>query len=256
MDPDPLQEFLISLADRITGLKGDERHAAEDLEFYSRYVVGWNNSEFVGNSQFIKKVYETLQYSDDEDILILGPRGSAKSTCVSVTYTTWVIGNNPLIRILLAVSSVESQGLAFGRQITHILENNDRYISIFGDLVPPLNARDKWSETEKIVMRPEPPGGLKDPTLGIVGVGSNVPSKRSDIVIVDDVVTALNAYSPVQRSKVESFVFQTLFPTVIPGGRRIVVGSRWDPRDLYSVFADRIGVEFPKSESIVIEETY
>jgi len=175
---DPIQDFLANLVDRISGLKGDDRRAAEDLEFYSHYVFGWNNPEFVGNSQFLKDVYETLQYSDEEDILILGPRGSGKSSAVSVVYTTWVIGNNPLIRILLAVSSVESQGLAFGRQIGHILEHNDRYRAIFGDLVPPPHLSRRWSETEKIVMRPEPPGGLKDPTLAIVGVGSNVASNR------------------------------------------------------------------------------
>jgi len=73
-------------------------------------------------------------------------------------------------------------------------------------------------------------------------------------LIIDDIVTAVNAYSPIQRAKVERFVFQTLFPTVVPGGRRIVVGSRWDPRDFYAVYAERIGVTFPKSELTVLDD--
>ena len=112
---------------------------------------------------------------------------------------------------------------------------------------------ERWADTEKIVLRPEPPGGLKDPTLGIVGVGSAVPSKRCDVVVVDDIVTALNAYSPIQRAKIASFVFQTLFPTVVPAGKRIVVGSLWDPRDLYHEYAERLEIALPTPEPLILD---
>jgi hypothetical protein len=245
MSDSPINDFLARLSDQVAGLRGDALAAHDDLEFYSRYVIGHDNPEFVSNSRFLRQVYDELQHNEEPDKLILGPRGSAKSTAVSVVYTTWRIGRNPLIRILLAVSSIEAQGLAFGRQIGHILEHNSRFISIFGNLVPSPSESTRWTDTEKIVVRAEPPGGLKDPTLGIVGVGSAVPSKRCDIAIVDDVVTAANAYSPIQRAKVSAFVFQTLFPTIVPSGVRIIVGSRWDPRDLYSEYAEKLGYTMP-----------
>jgi hypothetical protein len=240
---DPLSVFVDELSTAITGLKGNDLAAYNDLEFFSRWVIGYDNPEFRGNSAFLKNVYEHLQYTD-EDLLILGPRGSAKSTAVSVTYVTWMIGRNPLIRFVLAFASMDAQGLAFGRQIMHILTNNERYQRVFGSLKP-QGRNEKWSDDEFIVQRPTPASGLKDPTVGIVGLGTAVPSKRADQVICDDLVTQDNAYSPILRKKVIAFVYQTLFPIVVPSGRRIILGSRWDPRDLYTHTAQQWRLEIP-----------
>lgn len=242
-----IDEMLAGFAESVEGLKGDALKAYESLDFYSQYVMGWNNPEYSGNSKFISRIYDELQYTND-DLLILGPRGSAKSTSVSITYTTWAMGRNPLIRILLCFASAEAQGFAFGRQIDAILSKNERYQEVFG-LLKPSNPT-KWTANEMIVSRREPPGGLKDPTIGIVGLNTNVPSKRADVIILDDIVSMDNAYSPVQRNKTERFVMQTLFPILVPGGRRIVVGSRWDPRDLYNVIAERWGLEIPREEML------
>jgi len=239
----PLSLFISELSQTITGLKGNDLAAYNDLEFYSRYVIGYDNPEYRANSSFLKNAYEHLEYTDD-DLLILGPRGSAKSSAVSITYTTWKIGRNPLVRFILAFASMEMQGLAFGRQITHILTENERYQRIFGQLKP-AGRGEKWSDNEFIVSRPTPASGLKDPTVGIVGLGTAVPSKRADEVICDDLVTADNAYSPIMRQKVISFVYQTLFPIVVPSGRRIILGSRWDPRDLYSHTAAMWRLDIP-----------
>lgn len=243
--------MLDRLADQVEGLKGDDLHAYEDLEFFSRYVIGYNNPERRPNSKFLISIYEDLQHTD-EDMLILGPRDSAKSESVTVTYTTWMIGRNPLLRFLLSFASIEAQGLAFGRQFDTIFTENERYTRIFGKLKPTIP--EKWSATEKIVQRVEPPGGVKDPTIAITGVGASVPSKRCDICICDDLVTQVNAYSPLLRRRVELFVLQTLFPTVVPGGRKIILGSRWDPRDLYGTMIDRWRLKVPDRVPINLDE--
>ena len=209
--------------------------------------MGDGNIEYSHNSKFLRNIYWDLQHTN-EDMLILGPRGSAKSTAATITYTTWSIGRNPAIRALLAFASMEAQGLAFARQLDHIITKNERFISVFGELKPAKP--EKWDETEKIVRRPTPPSGLKDPTISVVGLGSAVPSKRADVVICDDLVTMENAYSDIQRAKVIRFVFQTLFPILVPGGRRIIIGSRWDERDLYSYTAEKWGKVFPEPISI------
>lgn len=184
--------------------------------------------------------------------MILGPRGSAKSTATSVTYVTWDIGRNPMVRYLLAFNSLEQQGMAFVRQIKHVITENERYKEIFGDLYPGRGER--WTDTEFIVRRPTPPGGMKDPTVVAVGIGSAVPSKRADKVILDDLVTKDNAYTEAMRAKVVAFVVQTLFPILVPGGRRIVVGSRWDPDDLYAYLGRQWRLKFPKAEPISASE--
>lgn len=240
-----------SLADQVEGLKGDDRSAYDSLEYYSRYVMA-DQEGLPPNSKFLSRIYNSLQYDNENVWLILGPRQSAKSTAISVTYTTWKIGRNPLIRFLMCFASLDVQGKPFGRQIDQILTRNQRYMRIFGDLKPPVP--EKWTETEKIVIRNEPPGGMKDATISIIGLGSNAPSKRADELICDDLVTAENAYSAKERETVKSFVLQTLFPILIPGGRRIIVGSRWDPRDLYTELANMWNLELPAPGDIDIGE--
>jgi hypothetical protein len=159
-----------------------------------------------------------------------------------------MIGRNPLLRIMIAFASQEMQGLAFMRQLETILTRNERYIKLFSNLKPAKPER--WTDSEIIVTRPEPPGGLKDATIAVVGLGTAVPSKRADIVICDDLVTMENAYSDVMRKKVIQFVYQTLFPILVPGGRKIILGSRWDNRDLYAHTAQTWGLEFPESEGL------
>lgn len=247
--------MLRQISEGVGGLKGDDLAAKENLEFYSRYVIGYGNPEYKSNSRFLKRIYRDLQEDPDEEaFLILGPRGSAKSSAVTITYTTWVIGNNPLIRFLLAFASMDAQGKAFARQLDQIISNNQRYLKIFGVLKP--EKPEKWDATEKIVVREEPPSGMKDPTISVVGLGSAVPSKRADILVCDDLVTGENAYSPAMRKSVSSFVKQSLMPILVPGGKTIVIGSRWDPRDLYAELASDWGLSFPRTVPIDTQKLY
>lgn len=249
IDPDdPLRSMLNQFADSLEGLKGDDKAAYDDLEFYSRHVIGHGNGDYRENSRFLKRLYYALQYEPDEDLLVLGPRGSAKSSAVTITYTTWMIGRNPLIRVLLCFASMEAQGAAFARQLDKIITSNERYIKIFGKLRP--DRPEKWDATEKIVVRPEPPSGLKDPTISVVGLGTAVPSRRCDLLICDDLVTGENAYSPAMRRTVSTFVNSSLMPILVPTGRSIIIGSRWHALDLYAETAQKWRLRFPKTVPI------
>jgi hypothetical protein len=240
----PVQDMLDKWAENVAGLQGDALAAYENLEFYSEWCMGYENPEYVGNSRFIRRIYQELQYSTEQNFLILGPRNSAKSTAITITYVSWKLGRNPLLRFLLSFAAKETQGYAFSRQLGQIIEDNQRFIEIFGRLKP--ERPEKWTDEEKIIKRPTPPGGLKDASITVVGFGSSVPSKRSDETICDDLVTQENAYSERIQNQLEAFVVQTLFPISIPGGRRIIVGSRWDANDLYNRMAVRWGLDLPK----------
>jgi len=242
-DADPLELMLEQIAERAEGLKGDHKAAYDNLEYYSRYVIGHGDSDYSANARLHKTIYNAFQYSED-DLLILAPRGSGKSQSVSITATTWEIGRNPLLRFLISFASMEAQGKPFARQMDAIFTKNERYIEIFGQLKPDIPI--KWDASEKIVARPEPPGGMKDATITLVGLGSAVPSKRSDRIIGDDLVTGDNAYSKLQQDRVESFWQTTLFPTLVPTGRQIIIGTLWSLNDFYHRIAASWGHEFPK----------
>lgn len=245
-----LNSALDQFAEQVEGLKGDEKAAYENLEFYADYVIGYGNPDYARPSRFLKRIYNRLQYSEDTDFVVLGPRESAKSQAVSVTYTTWKIGRNPLVRFLMCFASKEVQGYPFSTQLANIIEFNERYKDIFGVLRKP-GSKNKWSTDERTVDRIEPPGGLKDATISIVALGSAVPSKRADELVVDDIVTPENAYSKILQDKIESFLFTGLFPILTPRGRRIIIGTRWDLKDLYGRLEERWNLHFPPPDPTV-----
>ena len=252
-EDDPLSKMLDQLAEHAEGLKGDDKAAYEDLEFFSRHVMGAGDGVLKQNSDFLKRIYHSLQFGKAQEKLILGPRQSAKSTAATVTWLCWSIGRDRTLRNLVCVASLEGQGLAFMRQIDQVLTQNERYIKIFGQLKPAQGQIERWTVTEKTVLRPTPPGGIKDPSFAAVGLNSSAPSKRADRLLCDDLVTGDNALSDVARPRVIRFVLQTLFPIVVPGGMKVIVGSRWHPEDLYSHVAQLWGIKFPKAPPVSLK---
>src|SRR5262245_31383413 len=116
---DPFEEMLDRLAEKAEGLKGNAKAAYDNLEFYSRWVIGGGDSDYQPNARMHHKIYEAVQHTKD-DLLILCPRGSGKSQSVSITSVTWCIGHNPLLRFLISFASMEAQGKPFARQIDSI----------------------------------------------------------------------------------------------------------------------------------------
>ena len=241
MADDQFGAIMTAAAETARGLTGDDYRAYNDLAFFSDYVMGYDNTLWVAPSPLLLNIYDHLQNSNN-NMLILGPRYSAKSQGW-VNYVLWTLGRNPLHRFMLVFAAKEMQGFPFSEQIANVIAHNERYRRIFGDLMPEGNTR--WTFESRTIRRKEPPGGLKDPSISIVGFGSAVPSRRADTVIVDDIVTQKNAYSPTIQDQIERFVFQSLTP-IIGDGRLIVVGSQWSPIDLYSRLIKKWGMKVPE----------
>ena len=234
-------------ADRITGASSDIRRAYNELSFFASHVMGYENPDYKEPSPFIESIYERLQFSEDKELLILGPRNSAKSQAATVNYTLWALGRNPLLRFLIVFAAKDSQGRQFSEQLASVIEKNERYHQVFGELKP--GSKDgAWSWDRRTVKRDEPPGGLKGASITLGGLGANLPSMRADIIIVDDLVTGENAYSFAQQNSIENFVFSTLLPILEPEGRLIVVGSRWDNNDLYARLINKWRLEVPEQD--------
>ena len=245
-DFDPWAGVLSDFSERAGGLTGDNYHAYHDLSHFSRHVMGYENPEYREPSQFIERIYSTLQEENDDPILILGPRNSAKSQAATVNYPLWRLGRNPTKRFLLVFAAKEVQGYKFSQQIASVIERNGRYREVFGDLTP--KNKETWSMERRTVDRREPPGGIAGASLTFAGFGSNLPSLRADEIIIDDIVTQENAYSQTLQDQIENFVFSTLLPVLEPGGRLIVLGTRWDESDLYSRLLSKWRLALPEKD--------
>ena len=165
-----------------------------------------------------------------EHTLILEPAGAAKTTWGDTILLSWLIGMFRNVRIGLFSQTAEFSE-AFSGAIMGMVESNDEYREVFGDLLPV--GRGKWT-IRGWHARGSRWVESKDFTVFAGGTGGQVASKRFDILLCDDILGEENTMTPEQREKVETWFIKSLFPRLVANGVCIAFGTRWAEDDLYS----------------------
>jgi len=218
----------------------DRRRALSDLYFFARHVCGYRkmNERVHGKlCRFLTKEID-CQPGEQTTKLILLPRGSFKSTVGTVAYTLWRLVNNPELTILITnETSEKSKG--FLKEIKGHIEANDRFKLLFGELGPQKKwgAWQKWTDG-KIDLRSRQMRG-KEPNAEASSVGATETGKHFDIIICDDLVGQSN-YQGADLENAKQYV-RDLGAVLKPGGELIVIGTRWDYRDIYQDILDFMG---------------
>lgn len=181
--------------------------------------------------------------------VILEPRGSAKSTWANTILLSFLAAVRPDIRIGL-ISNTDRQATAFSRAIRWTFEANERFQSVFGNLVGPKWTDEAWTRKESKTL------GTKDFTLFAAGTLGPVISKRFDLILCDDILDEENSATPAAREKVENWFWKTLKPCLVPGGSMVVLGTRWAEGDAYQTLIEdrkwpslvRSAIKYPKGD--------
>lgn len=219
-------------------------YARQDLSFFAEYVFDFDNSKH--HHEWYRLLQDKLRTPIGGDwdtplepapanwvnrrIGVMAPRNHAKSTCFTVVYPLWRIGNNPNIRILI-VSNSAAQAQGFLREIKDKITKSVKYRKMFGELFPEdlKNPGEKWTDREIIVRRS---ATYKDPTVSAMGAGGAILSKRADIIICDDILNLDNTRTADQREKIKQWYNEVLMPVLEPDGIIINVGTAWNLEDL------------------------
>lgn len=169
--------------------------------------------------------------------LILYPAGHGKTTLVSTVLPVLEICRNPMIRIaIIAKNEVDGKGIM--RSIHSELLGNEELIRDFG---PFRNQDDNYAWTLERIDVAGNPQVKKEGSIQIYGSKGNVLGKRFDWVICDDVVTEKNSATPEQRQGMREW-FNLGVETMpeYPWSRLTVVGTLFDPEDLYNDLWDMV----------------
>lgn len=98
--------------------------------------------------------------------------------------------------------------------------------------------REKWAEKEIMVDHPiRRAEGVRDPSIFAAGLTTTVTGLHFTNAVLDDVVVLENAYTQEGRDKV-STAFSLLSSVETVGAEEWVVGTRYDPRDLYGTLVE------------------
>ena len=194
---------------------------------------------------------EMLQHQmRHQEGMVLAWRGSAKTTYCNVATCLTEMVRDSNIRICLASNGVD-QSKKILREIKAHLDTNERFIEIFGDLFTDAKV---WTETEITINTRTSFAG--EPTVYCTGMGTALPSRHFDLIIVDDLVTKDNSQTDGQRKKTNDYFYQTLYPTLeSPYGRLWVLGTRWHAEDLYGWFGENDYIDSTLIIPVLDEET-
>jgi len=158
--------------------------------------------------------------------LLLIPRNHLKSSIVTVGYAIQQILINPNIRILLTNATLR-RCEEFMTQIQGYLTNTSSLKDIFGA----FQTKDTRWTIDQFTIAQRTTGAIKEPTVSIASITTNVTGGHYDLIIHDDLVERGNIGTPDQIMKVKDFFADSL--NLAPNAPIIVIGTRWAMGDLY-----------------------
>jgi predicted phage terminase large subunit-like protein len=205
---------------------------------FNRDVLGWPDIY----EPLHRKICDFItQNVKEKKLLLLLPRGTFKSSIVTVGYSLWLIANNPSERILIA-NATRPMAIQFLAQIKNHLQRNQEYTKIFGNL---SQTADSWRE-DRIYVAREKSYEQKEPTVWAQGIESNVVGSHFDIAILDDVVARDNISTREQIIKVKDFYKDALDLIDAQNNHKqvIVIGTTWHWDDLYQWIQDDLFSDF------------
>lgn len=163
--------------------------------------------------------------------LVLLPRDHGKSAMIAYR-VAWEITRNPAIRVLY-ISSTSNLAIKQAKFIKDIL-TSPQYQRYWPEMVnEDEGKREKWTETEFSVDHPlRKLEAIRDPTVFVAGLTTNIAGMHCDIAVMDDVVVAGNVYTEDSREKTKE-QYSLLSSIEGSDAKEWIVGTRYHPKDLY-----------------------
>ena len=132
---------------------------------------------------------------DRNRLLVNVPPEHAKSTVITVNYSTYRIALNPNVRIIV-VSKTLSKAREFVYSIKQRL-SHPRWLKLqtaYGPEGGWKQDADTWRTDTVYLGSDARNSSEKDPTLQALGMGGQIYGARADLIILDDCITTANAH--------------------------------------------------------------
>ncbi len=160
---------------------------------------------------------EAVAAGATDRLIVLMPPGSAKSTYASLVFPPWFLQRHPRAQVIAASHTAEL-AMGFGRGVRGLIREHGARLGVTLD--PNSRAAHRF-------------GTLGGGTYYAAGVRGPVTGRRADLILIDDPVKGqLEADSPRVRDAVWDWYRSDLVTRLRPGGRVVLVMTRWHPDDL------------------------
>jgi len=177
------------------------------------------NYQPAAHHTLIAEKLEAVERGEIDRLMINMPPRHGKSELASRRFPAWFLGRHPN-KSVIAASYNSDLAADFGRQVRNIVAARE-YANLFETkLAEDSRAANRWNTDA---------GG----SYVAAGVGTAITGRGADILLIDDPVKDREeADSEIQRQKVWDWYTSTAYTRLAPGGRIIVIQTRWHEDDL------------------------
>lgn len=207
------------------------RKAWDSLYFFCKYVLGYKDMRPQPHWELCDFI---LQYGDS-DCLILLPRGTFKSTVITVGWVLWKLWHNPNLRFLITGAEL-ANSKKFLSVIKDHTEKNEIFRAVCGRW-DEKKGKETW-HSEAIHIAPRTDIGTAQDSVTCASSSTTKVAQHYDYAIVDDLVTDKTVTTRDQVEKANDYL-NLLLPILDPQpgksdpGPRILLGTRWRHNDPY-----------------------
>lgn len=158
-----------------------------------------------------------LAAGQTDRLMLLLPPGHAKSTYASILFPAWFLARHPRSSIIGA-SHTADLAEHFARNVRDTIRRHGHLLGL--DIAREDRAVARWRSSQ---------GG----DYFACGVRGPITGRRADLVLIDDPVKShAEADSPSARNALWNWYRSDLATRLKPGGRIVLVMTRWHPDDL------------------------
>ncbi len=206
-----------------------EDFAFSRLISYAAYQ--WPGYKDAAHHRLIARHLEAVERGEITRLMITMPPRHGKSMLASEFFPAWYIGRNPGHYV---VTATYAQELAddFGRKVKNQIED-EAYKAIF----PGVALADDSKSAKRFHIDGNT-GGYEHSTgqrgaFYAVGVGGPLTGRGAHLLLIDDPVkNREDAESEVIRKKTKDWFTSTAYTRLMPGGRIVIIQTRWHEDDL------------------------
>lgn len=206
-----------------------EDYAFSRLISYAAYQ--WPSYQDAAHHRAIARKLEAVERGEITRLMIFMPPRHGKSMLASEYFPAWYLGRNP-DHYVIAATYAQDLADDFGRKVKNQVADPS-----FGLIFPGVGLADDSQSSKRFHVEGRT-GGFEHTLTQrgayyAVGVGGPLTGRGAHLMLIDDPVkNREDADSETIRKKIKDWYTSTAYTRLMPGGRIVVIQTRWHEDDL------------------------
>jgi predicted phage terminase large subunit-like protein len=204
-----------------------EDYAFTLLSAYSAYQ--WPQYQDAPHHRLICRELEAVERGETTRLIITVPPRHGKSLLASENFPAWYLGRNP-DHYVIAATYAQDLADDFGRKV-----RNQILDPAFKLIFPGVSLRTDSTSAKRFAVTSGQDAftTTRDGAYYAVGVGGPLTGRGAHLLLIDDPVkNREEAESELVRKKTKEWYTSTAYTRLMPGGRIVIIQTRWHVDDL------------------------